>query len=255
MTVTEIRPVPDDPRLAAQELARNNPDMPAAELGDAFGMGERWGRIQRAAAGVTSPRKKKSRKPAVPRAQTPERHSTAERLTIVATGVALGIVVLSPFALSFHSLAEWGHDRLGLNAPLTYIVPLTLDAAALACVGLTFHATLRADSAGASRLLVGVFAGASSWANWRHGTTISTDAAVYYAAMPLVAALLLDITLRRVRHVALGHRGGVEPPLPRYRTARWIVAPLETWRAWRTAVRRGITDPAAALAASRETSK
>jgi hypothetical protein len=180
------------------------------------------------------------------------RAARAERFTVRATGIGLTVVVLSPLVLSFHSLAGWGHEALGLVWPLTWVVPLTLDAAALVCVGLTFHAMLRADSAGASRLLVWVFAGASAAANWRHGAAISPDAAVYYAAMPLVAALLLDITLRRVRRTALAGLGALERPLPRYRAARWIVAPTETWRAWRTAVREGITDPTQALTVARE---
>jgi Protein of unknown function (DUF2637) len=181
-------------------------------------------------------------------------HSTArrlDRLTVAVATSALAVVVLAPVALSFHSLAGWGREALALDGAWPYVVPLALDAAAMACVALTFHAVLRADSAGSTRFLVWAFAGASAAANVRHGGTVSTDAAVFFGAMPIVAALLLDVALRRVRRGALAQLGGVEQPLPRFRAARWLVAPRETWRAWCMAVREGITSPAEALRVSR----
>lgn len=168
-----------------------------------------------------------------------------------ATTAALVVVWLAPVALSWQSLAGWGREALGLAGPLPHLVPVALDLAALVCLGLTLHATLRADSATGPRLLVWVFAGASAVANVRHGATISTDAAIFYAAMPLGATLLADVSLRRVRRDALAHLGAIEPALPRYRAARWLVAPRETWRAWCTAVRDGITSPAEALREAR----
>jgi hypothetical protein len=183
-----------------------------------------------------------SGRPDVKRAMAP-----LELATVVVIAIGLAVVVLAPVALSVHSLADWGREKLGLTGNWPFVVPVALDCAALVCVGLTFYSVLKADSAGAARLLVWVLAGASATANARHGAEISTDATVFFAAMPLLAALLLDLTLRRVRRTRLADLGGVEPPLPRFRAARWAVAPLETWRAWRIAVRRGITDPTRAL--------
>lgn len=255
---------PAEQRARAQEMARADAALTGKELAARFGRRERWGRNQARAARPGTARKSargsaRSRRTAAPKPETKTAQPTArhrkrplwaERAVLGVTGTALAVVVLSPLALSFHGLAGWGRDALGLTEPLTYLVPVTLDAAALVCVGLAFHAMLRADSAGAARLLVWVFAAASALANYRHAHTISPDAAAYYASMPLVSAVLLDITLRRIRRSALSHLGALEQPLPRYRAARWIVAPRETWRAWCHAVRHGITDPNEALAAS-----
>lgn len=177
-----------------------------------------------------------------------DRQRSGARLAMAVTGAGLVAVVAAPVAISARSLAGWGREALGLVDGWEWLVPLPLDGAALACVGLALHATLRGDAPGLARVLVWVLAAASSAANWRHGTTVSPDAAVFFASMPLLAALLLDLVLRRVRHAALGGLGALERPLARYRAARWLVAPRETWRAWRTAVREGITDPTEALA-------
>lgn len=163
------------------------------------------------------------------------------------TGIGLLAVVGAPVAISARSLAAWGREALDLADGWDWLVPLPLDGAALACVGLALHATQRGEAPGFARILVWVMAGCSAVANWRHGTTISPDAALFFAGMPLLAALMLDLVLRRVRHTALSGLGALERPLARYRTARWLVAPSETWQAWRTAVREGITDPDEAL--------
>lgn len=181
--------------------------------------------------------------------------TSLDRITVAVAAAALAVVVLAPVALSFHSLAGWARESLALDGPWPYVVPLSLDAAAMACVAMTFHAVLRADSAGSTRFLVWVFAGASALANVRHGATVSLDATVFFGAMPLVAALLLDVALRRVRRGALASLGGVEQPLPRFRAARWLVAPRETARAWAYSVREGVTSPAEALALSRRRSE
>jgi hypothetical protein len=192
--------------------------------------------------------------------QTPDQATSAAKwdllrvanvVLLVGIGLALALVVLAPASLSFQDLAGWGEDRLGLTPPWTYVVPVALDAAALVCVGLVFHATLRAESGGAARLLVWVLAGASATANYRQGAEVTQDAAVFFGAMPLLAALLLDLVLRRIRRTVLAHIGAVERPLPRYRAARWLVAPVETARAWRYAVKENVTNPHEALTLSR----
>lgn len=178
-----------------------------------------------------------------------QRVATTVALSVV--GLMAVVVVAAPQSLSFHSLADWGRDSLGLPGDWRFVVPLALDAVGMAYAGLAFHASLKGQSAGAARLMVWVIAGASSVANWRQGISISTDAAVFSAAMPLSAALLLEFMLRAIRRTVLGHIGALEPPLPHYRAVRWVVDPLPTWRAWRTAVKEGLTDPADALELSR----
>lgn len=173
------------------------------------------------------------------------------RIAMAATAIGITAVVAAPAAISARSLAGWGRDQLGLTDGWEWLVPVPLDGAALACVGLALHATQRGEAPGFARILVWVLASCSAGANYRHGATVSPDAAIFFAAMPLLAALLLDLALRRVRHTALGGLGALERPLARYRMARWLVAPQETWSAWRTAVCDGITDPDEALARAR----
>lgn len=177
----------------------------------------------------------------------PDRQPWHGRLPMAVTGIGIAAVVAAPTAISARSLAGWGRDQLGLAGGWEWLVPVPLDGAALACVGLALYATQRGEAPGFARILVWVLAGCSAGANYRHGATVSPDAAVYFALMPLLAALMLDLALRRVRHTALGGLGALERPLARFRMARWLVAPIETWRAWRTAVREGITDPDEAL--------
>jgi len=181
------------------------------------------------------------------------RSTPLARLVVAVTALALGVVVLAPVALSFHSLSEWARTSLALTGGWQYLPPLALDAAALTCAGLTFHAVLRADSAAGPRALMWALAASSSLANARHGSTIGPDAVAFYAAMPIVAMVLLDITLRRVRRSALADLGAVEAPLPRFRGARWLpgVGLRETLTAWRLAVLDGYRSPAEAVEAAR----
>lgn len=172
-------------------------------------------------------------------------------VTVATIGVLSVAVVAAPAALSFHSLADWSRDRLALTGNWPYLVPVALDATAAAYAGLTFYASLRGESAGVARLMVWVAGVASAVANYRHGSTISPDAAYFLAAMPLSAALLLDVILRRIRRTVLADAGTIEPALPRYRGMRWVIAPVWTYRAWRTALLDGIDDPRRALAVAR----
>lgn len=182
--------------------------------------------------------------------QARDRWRTTVRRSLLGTiGAALAVVLAAPPALSFHSLMAWARTELALTDWWPYLVPLALDAAALLCVALATWAAWRGEAAGAARVLVWVFAGGSAAANARHGQAIGTsDAVVFFAALPVGAAVLLDVVLRRARRAALDDIGALEPPLPRYRLIRWAVAPRETASAWRYAVRHGVTDPREALA-------
>lgn len=170
------------------------------------------------------------------------------RWIVAVIGVALGVVILAPVALSFGSLVDWASDALNLSGPWPYVVPVALDAAALLCMALTFHAVTHAESAAFPRALVWAFAVASAAANYRHGISISPDAAIFFPAMPLAAALLLEVTLRRVRRTILAQLGVTERPLARFRAVRWVRFPAETFAAWSAAVEHGLSSPAEALA-------
>ena len=185
--------------------------------------------------------------------RTTATHDASRRVLGWLMWLSLLVVALPPVGSSARNLYALGHEQLALPGRWALLVPLSVDAAALLCVVLTLRALYAAQSAGLARLLVAVFAGFSAWLGYQEAATIGTAAAVvFYPAMPVAAALLLDMVLRHRRRDVLEGLGALEPPLPRFRALRWVIAPRETWRAWSVGVRHGLTDPSACLAFVRE---
>lgn len=174
----------------------------------------------------------------------------------VASTVALAVVVIAPAAASWHGLVATGEDVLGLSDGWQYVVPLTLDGGAFYAAALAMRAILSGDSALGARLLTAVYALAAAGFQAYHAMTSSEAgksfaSALYFAGASLSAVVLWDVTLRALRRDQLRQEGLVEGPLPRWRAVRWVVAPLETARAWRLAVVEGISDPSEALEVAR----
>lgn len=179
----------------------------------------------------------------------------APRADTAALGALGVLVLLMPAAASFISLRAWAADNLALTGWTTAIVPLSLDLVMALFIVSSVHATRRGQSAGGSRLMVLVTMAGSAAGNFHHGLTVSTAAALYYGAMPCVAALGLETIIRRIRHAALERLGVVEGPLPRFRPARWGVDFRGTWAAWTYGVREGVSDPRQAVAHSRRSAE
>lgn len=169
------------------------------------------------------------------------------------TAVCAVLVMLAPLGLSAWSLSQWATDELGITGPLAYAVPATADLTALTFIGLTYLAAFRGQGGGISRVMVWVMIALSAVANARHGATIGLDATIGFAVCPAVTGVMLEVIIRRTLRDALVALGAVDPPLPRFRAARWLpgVAFLETLAAWKVAVREGITSPRQAVAAVR----
>jgi hypothetical protein len=128
------------------------------------------------------------------------------------------------------------------------LVPLVLDAAAAYSAVLALRDVLAGDAAGMNRVLVWAYAFSSAGLNVWHGeNTEGLQAALFYGLASVSAVVLWDRTLRATRRDLLRRRGAVAAPTPRFRFARWLVAPGETGRAWRLAVLEGISDPAEAV--------
>lgn len=175
---------------------------------------------------------------------------TKSRVLTAVSMVALAVVVVSPAAASWHGLVGTGRAIFGLRGGWEYLVPLTLDGAALYSGTLAIRAILSGDSAFGARLLTALYALAAAGFNGYHAAHVPTGnaiSAVFFAGASLSAVVLWDVTLRALRRDQLREAGLVEAPLPRWRMLRWLVAPIETARAWRLAVVEGITDPAEAL--------
>ena len=178
------------------------------------------------------------------------RDNTKGRLLTAVSVAVLAVVVVSPAAASWHGLVGTGRDVLGLRGGWEYLVPLTLDGAALYSGTLAIRAIVGGDSAFGARLLTAIYALAAAGFNGYHAATTAsgnTVSAVFFAGASLSAVVLWDVTLRALRRDQMRAAGLIEAPLPRWRLLRWLVAPVETARAWRLAVVEGITDPAEAL--------
>lgn len=170
------------------------------------------------------------------------------------TSRALLVVVIgAPAAASWHGLTAAGEQALGLPGVWSALVPLVLDAAAAYAAVLALRDVLAGDAAGMNRALVWAYAIGSAALNAWHADRVGgLPAALFYAAASVSAVILWDRTLRALRRDHLREQGAVSPPTPRFRLARWVVAPGETARAWRVAVVEGITDPVVAVRAARE---
>ncbi|MDY7101580.1 MAG: DUF2637 domain-containing protein [Actinomycetota bacterium] len=169
-----------------------------------------------------------------------------------AIAALLAVVVAAPIVISFASLTAYAVDDLGLGPRTAWALPVALDAAAMVMVALRWDATARGDSAAGPTALFWALVAGSAAANARHGAAVSDDAVVVLAAMPLVAALVLDVVLRHVRRDVLRSMGAVEDPIARFRLARWLVDRRGTWAAWRTSVLEGETSARRAIDLSRD---
>lgn len=168
------------------------------------------------------------------------------------SGVLLVVVIGAPAAASWHGLTGAGEHALGLPGAWSWLVPLVLDAAAAYAAVLALRDVETGDGASVNRLLVWLYAAGSAALNaWWADRTGGLPAALFFAAASVSAVILWDRTLRTIRRDVLRERGAVAPPTPRFRAARWVVAPGETRRAWCLAVIEGISDPVEAVRRAR----
>jgi hypothetical protein len=188
---------------------------------------------------------------------TPSTHGAASRRLLIGVSITLGLVILAPVMLSSQDLYSWGRDGLGLAPGWAAFVPVALDAAAAACIGMTIVSSFRRERPGVFELLVWVFAGTSAYAQYTHGLTIRDTAPAAFWAFPMFSLLgpvLLHVTLARVRTWARKDVGEQLDGAAGF-GMRWLpgVAFRETLAAWAASRREGISDAARAIAYVRET--
>lgn len=159
--------------------------------------------------------------------------------------VALLAVVGAPAAASWHGLVHFARAELQLAGGWEYIVPVSLDGAAIYSATLALRAVLRGDSAIGARVLTCMYALGAAAANAVAAT--GTSAALFFGGMSVSAVVLWDATLRMARRDQLRQLGVIEGPAARFRPLRWVLAPGETAAAWRVAVVEGICEPGAAV--------
>jgi hypothetical protein len=193
--------------------------------------------------------------------ETPARTlSVGQRRVLIGVATMVGLVILAPIALSMQHLAAWAADPhgLGLTGWWPYLVPVGLDLAAGACIGMTVVAAWRRERPGAFGILVWVFAGVSAWAQYRYGLTEQAagraqDAWWAMPAFALLGVLILEMVLHKTRGWARKDSGEQLHGAAGF-GARWIpgVGFWETLRAWAASRREGITRADAAIAYVRE---
>lgn len=164
----------------------------------------------------------------------------------------LAIVNLAPFVISFTSLTEWAHEDLGRSLWIAWALPVAIDAGMVLALVLRWDSAALGDSATGATLLFYALMCASAAGNYRHGLSVSVDAALVLGAMPIVGGFVGEVVLRHERRDVLREMGAVPDPLARFRPARWLVAPVETFGAWRISVTEGVTDAREAVARHRD---
>lgn len=167
------------------------------------------------------------------------------RLLLAVAALLLSVVVVSPILLSSGELLGWAETGLGLTDAWRWLVPIALDCAAIACVLLAVYRAFLGQGAGVFGLLVWVFAGFSSFANYRHGLEpgAPADRWWFFPVISLLGPALLEAVMHFVRRLIQTRSGARSGTLPKFGVMRWlpvIGAPRDTYGARRTAQILGI---------------
>lgn len=178
----------------------------------------------------------------------------------VLVGIALSIVITAPVLLSSQDLYRWANDPHGLGLPpeWAWLVPVALDCAATAMVGMTVVCTWRRERPGLFEVLVWVFAGVSAYAQYQHGTDLRAvggpqDAWWAFPGFALLGPVLLHVTLARLRRWARQDAGEQARGAAGF-GSMWLpfVAFRQTAKAWAASRREQIANVDDAVAYVRE---
>lgn len=167
------------------------------------------------------------------------------RVLLTVAAILLTVVIVSPILLSSAELISWAETGLGLHDGWRLLVPVALDCAAIACVLLAVYCALVGKGAGVFGLLVWVFAGFSSFANWRHGNEpgAPADRWWFFPVISLLGPALLEAVMHFIRRLIQTRSGKRAGTLPKFGLMRWLPvvgAPRDTYGARRTAQILGI---------------
>lgn len=182
--------------------------------------------------------------PAVRPAATGDRRWGLGVLLTVAA-VLLTVVIVSPILLSSGELLGWAETGLGLEGAWRWLVPIALDCAAIACVLLAVYRAFLGQGAGVFGILVWVFAGFSSFANYRHGLEpgAPADRWWFFPVISLLGPALLEAVMHFIRRLIQTRAGARSGTLPKFGLMRWLPlvgAPRDTYGARRAAQILGI---------------
>jgi hypothetical protein len=150
----------------------------------------------------------------------------------IAVGVAL--LILIGFASSYRTLRDLATDVGGYPPWLAPAVPLSFDLGIVVLSLKVIRLAREGRSAPVLRLQVAALSIATVAANASAASTpIARLLHVVPPAMFVICFESIVITARRHALERLGHQ---PPPIPRIPAARWLLAPLPTWRSWRATI-------------------
>lgn len=95
---------------------------------------------------------------------------------------------------------------------------------------------------------VAILAGVLNYWHWANPDHSPTPAAVAFGALSAISPWLWAVRSRSMHREQLREQGLVEQRAVKFATARWLLYPRRTYRAFRLAVWDGETDPRAAIA-------
>lgn len=153
-------------------------------------------------------------------------------------------------SLAIRGQLDFAEHVLGLHGWHAYGVPVALEGGTLVCAALALWAALERDRVITHHFWTAVFLGAAAYANYIGALAADrpAEAAVYLAGACGAALRIWHAILRRIRRTALPPR---ESSGASFSLSRWLLAPRETFRAWRFSVLEGISKRQDALAAVR----
>lgn len=173
------------------------------------------------------------------------RHGLAYRLSEL-----LGMVpLLAPLAAAGWYQADLAADMFGWTWPWLVVWPAAIEGGAAYAATLYLRKLVAGHSTVGTRLGMVVYAsGSSALLVWHAlGSGKPWQAAAAIGCMTLAAVWIWGQRSRWLRRADLQRRGLVDAQAPRFNVLRWLACPVETPRAFRHAVKMGISDPQSAL--------
>jgi len=158
-----------------------------------------------------------------------------------AAAIGVGLLIVTGFASSYTTLRDLAVNVGGFSGWLSPVVPLSFD---VGIVVLSLKVVLAARAGRDARALRALVLALSTATVVANGVASSTLVGrLLHAVPPAMFVVCFETLAATARHDAharrLAARGGPEEDialLPVLTTARWLLAPRETWSIWRSRV-------------------
>ncbi|HEX3961155.1 MAG TPA: hypothetical protein VHZ03_31810 [Trebonia sp.] len=191
-----------------------------------------------------------SRKPRTESRRNTDRAKRRKRAAVLAF-MGFAVVLAAIESLAVRGQADFGRFDLGLSGVWQYTPAVALEAGAITWAGLALWAMLTRDRVGLPHLMTAITVMAAAGASWTGARAAHRpDVGAAYLALASVFALLMwHQIMTRVRRDDLRDSGEMQtvPARPRFGAFRWLMAPGETFSAWRLSILARVSNPDEAL--------